>query len=130
MQNKANFLKDKINATFFATKDYENEPRLPAPGKQSQSFDWIRQAHHKSAQDRSKPISKEKNAVAKIEPAQSVVICFLLTPQPLSAIIKTVKTFQGIISLGIRRSHPEVKSLWVENCQINKLQYVFIGEVK
>jgi len=37
MQNKANFLKDKINATFFATKDYENEPRLTAPGKQTQS---------------------------------------------------------------------------------------------
>ena len=37
MQNKANFLKDKINATFFATKDYENE-RLRGPrGKQTQS---------------------------------------------------------------------------------------------
>ena len=27
MQNKANLLKDKINAIFFATKDYENKPR-------------------------------------------------------------------------------------------------------
>jgi len=25
MQNKANFLKDKINATFFATRDYEKK---------------------------------------------------------------------------------------------------------
>jgi len=25
MQNKANFLKDKINAIFFVTKDYENK---------------------------------------------------------------------------------------------------------
>jgi len=48
MQNKANFIKDKINATFFSTKDYENEPHLRAPGKQTQT----------------KPISKAKNAAA------------------------------------------------------------------
>ncbi len=52
MQNKANFIKEKINATFFATKDYENEPHLQTLGKQSQSFDL--------AQDRSNPISKAK----------------------------------------------------------------------
>jgi len=46
MQNKANLLKDKINATFFSTKDYENKPHLRAPGKQTQS----------------NPISKAKNA--------------------------------------------------------------------
>jgi hypothetical protein len=28
MQNKANFLKDKINATDFSQKDYENKSRL------------------------------------------------------------------------------------------------------
>jgi len=37
MQNKANLLKDKINAKFFATKDYENERLRRPPGKQSQS---------------------------------------------------------------------------------------------
>jgi len=37
MQNKANFLKDKINATFFVTKDYENESCLQSLEKQSQS---------------------------------------------------------------------------------------------
>jgi len=37
MQNKANFLKDKTNANLFAKKDYENKPRLRAPGKQTQS---------------------------------------------------------------------------------------------
>jgi len=48
MQNKANFIKDKINATFFVTKDYENEPRRQTTGKQTQT----------------KPISKAKNASA------------------------------------------------------------------
>jgi len=37
MQNKANLLSYKINATFFATKDCENQPRLYRLGKQSQT---------------------------------------------------------------------------------------------
>ncbi len=36
-QNKPNFRKAKMNLNFYLTKDYENEPRLPAPGKQTQS---------------------------------------------------------------------------------------------
>ncbi len=37
MQNKANFKISKMNVSSILTKDYENEPRLLAPGKQSQS---------------------------------------------------------------------------------------------
>jgi len=37
MQNKANLIKVKNNATFFSTKDYENEPRRRLWGKQSQT---------------------------------------------------------------------------------------------
>jgi len=38
MQNKANFLKDKTNATFFAAKDYENEsPWATRKNKPNQS---------------------------------------------------------------------------------------------
>ncbi len=41
MKNKANSKpiseKAKMNANFYSTKDYENEPRLRAPGKQTQS---------------------------------------------------------------------------------------------
>ena len=34
-QNKSNFRKARMNLNFYSTKDYENEPRLPAPGKQT-----------------------------------------------------------------------------------------------
>ena len=37
MQNKANFRKAKMKLNFYSTKDYENEPRLRTPGKQTQS---------------------------------------------------------------------------------------------
>jgi len=37
MQNKPNFRKAKMKLNFYSIKDYENEPRLRAPGKQSQS---------------------------------------------------------------------------------------------
>jgi len=73
MQNKANLLNTQMQVSFVLTKDYENEIafRFPKnkpnqsqfqtlhlwiPENQTQSFDWIRQAHHKSAQDRTKPI--------------------------------------------------------------------------
>jgi len=36
-QNKANLRKAKMKLIFYSTKDYENEPRLRAPGKQTQS---------------------------------------------------------------------------------------------
>ncbi len=63
MQNKANLRKHQININIFSTKDYEEIAHLETPGKQTQS----------------KPISKAKNAVAKIEPAQSVLYALLLT---------------------------------------------------
>jgi len=56
MQNKANLLKDKINAIFFATKDYENESLHRLPGKQTQSFD--------PAQDGTKPITDDRSLPA------------------------------------------------------------------
>ena len=37
MQNKPNLLNAKMNISSILTKDYENKPRLPAPGKQTQS---------------------------------------------------------------------------------------------
>ncbi len=37
MQNKPNFWKSQMNISSVLTKDYENKPRLPAPGKQTQS---------------------------------------------------------------------------------------------
>ncbi len=37
MQNKPNFRKAKMKLNFYSTKDYENQPRLRAPGKQTQS---------------------------------------------------------------------------------------------
>jgi len=37
MQNKPNFRKAQMNANSFLTKDYEDKPRLWAPGKQTQS---------------------------------------------------------------------------------------------
>jgi predicted ATPase len=37
MQNKPNFRKAKMKLTFYSTKDYENEPRLRTPRKQTQS---------------------------------------------------------------------------------------------
>jgi len=37
MQNKANLLKDEINAKPFNPEDYENEPRMCMQGKQSQT---------------------------------------------------------------------------------------------
>jgi len=49
MQNKANFRKAKMKLNFYSTKDYENEPRLRAPGKQTQS----------------KPISKAKKMLLR-----------------------------------------------------------------
>ena len=36
-QNNPNFRKAKMNLNFYSTKDYENKPPLPAPGKQTQS---------------------------------------------------------------------------------------------
>jgi len=33
---KPNFRKAKMKLNFYSTKDYENEPRLRAPGKQTQ----------------------------------------------------------------------------------------------
>jgi len=36
-QFKPNFRKAKMNVNFYLTKEYENEPHLPAPGKQTQS---------------------------------------------------------------------------------------------
>jgi len=44
-QNKPNFRKAKMKLTFFATKDYENEPRLRAPGKQTQSNPMSKQLY-------------------------------------------------------------------------------------
>jgi len=35
MQNKPNFRKAKMKLNFYSTKHYENEPRLPAPAKQT-----------------------------------------------------------------------------------------------
>jgi len=35
--NKPNFRKARMNASSLLTKDYENEPRLQTPGKQTQS---------------------------------------------------------------------------------------------
>jgi len=49
MQNKPNFRKAKMKLNFYSTKDYENEPRLRAPGKQTQS----------------KPISKAKKMLLR-----------------------------------------------------------------
>ncbi|MHC4460867.1 MAG: hypothetical protein ACYS30_05480 [Planctomycetota bacterium] len=37
MQNKPNFRKAKMAVSAFITEDYENQGRLPAPGKQTQS---------------------------------------------------------------------------------------------
>jgi len=37
MQNKANFLKSKMNAKFFAAKDCENEPPFRLQKKQTQT---------------------------------------------------------------------------------------------
>jgi len=37
MQNKPNFRKAKMKLNFYSTKDYENKPRLSAPGKQTQT---------------------------------------------------------------------------------------------
>ena len=37
MQNKPNLLDAQMNISSVLTKDYENKPRLPAPGKQTQS---------------------------------------------------------------------------------------------
>ena len=37
MQNKPNLLDAQMNVSAVKTKDYENKPRLPAPGKQTQS---------------------------------------------------------------------------------------------
>jgi len=37
MQNKPNSRKAKMKLNFYSTKDYENQGRLPAPGKQTQS---------------------------------------------------------------------------------------------
>jgi len=36
-QNKPNFRKAKMNVNLYVIKDYENKPRFPAPGKQTQS---------------------------------------------------------------------------------------------
>jgi len=36
MQNKANLKRARMNENLFTAKDYENEPRLRAPGKQTQ----------------------------------------------------------------------------------------------
>jgi len=80
MQNKANFGKAKMKLNFYSTKDYENQPRLPARGKQTQS----------------KPISKAKNAVAKIEPAQSVSYAFSLARTLLYAIILGRRNYQQL----------------------------------
>ena len=63
MQNKANLLDTQMNVSFIITRDYEKKTNRTFgenKPKQSQSFDWIRQAHHKSAQDRTKPISNQK----------------------------------------------------------------------
>ena len=49
IQNKPNFRKAKMKLSFYSTRDYENQGRLPAPGKQTQS----------------NPISKAKNAAKK-----------------------------------------------------------------
>jgi hypothetical protein len=37
MQNKANFERTQMNVSSFLTKEYENEPRFRASGKQTQS---------------------------------------------------------------------------------------------
>ena len=37
MQNKPNFLDAQMNVSSVLTKDYANQPRLPAPKKQTQS---------------------------------------------------------------------------------------------
>jgi hypothetical protein len=37
MQNKPNSRKAKMKLSFYSAKDYENEPRLRTPGKQTQS---------------------------------------------------------------------------------------------
>jgi len=37
MQNKPNLLDAQMNISSLLTKDYENKPRLRAPGKQTQS---------------------------------------------------------------------------------------------
>jgi antitoxin component HigA of HigAB toxin-antitoxin module len=37
MQNKPNFESTQMNISSFLTKDYENEPRFLASGKQTQS---------------------------------------------------------------------------------------------
>ena len=36
-QNKPNFRKAKMNVNLYVIEDYENKPRFPAPGKQTQS---------------------------------------------------------------------------------------------
>jgi len=92
MQNKANLLDTQMQVSFVVTKDYENEiaftfqknkpnqsqfQALPLwiPENQTQSFDWIRQAHHKSAQDRTNPILRLDSAGSpqiRSEPALSL----------------------------------------------------------
>jgi len=37
MQNKPNLMDAQMNVSSVLTKDYEDKPRLPAPGKQTQT---------------------------------------------------------------------------------------------
>jgi hypothetical protein len=64
MQNKANFGKAKMKLNFYSTKDYENQPRLPARVKQTQS----------------KPISKANQCCGEDTTRAVCVICFFIGP--------------------------------------------------
>ena len=46
-QNKPNLRKAKMAVNFYSTKDYENKPRLRAPGKQTQFKPNLRKARMK-----------------------------------------------------------------------------------
>jgi len=92
LQNKANLGKSQMDVRLNISRDYEKKPcwtfgenkpnqsqfqTLPLwiPENQTQSFDWIRQAHHKSAQDRTNPILRLDSAGSpqiRSEPALSL----------------------------------------------------------
>jgi hypothetical protein len=64
MQNKPNFGKAKMKLSFYLTRDYANQPSLPARGKQTQS----------------KPISKANQCCGKDRTRAVCVICFFIDP--------------------------------------------------